>query len=325
MSTTSHPGGLSILRPDSSEGRRAVVLPEFDGHNLIFIVGAPRSGTTWLQRLLASHPRIVTGQETHLFAYVGPLLRSWRRALERERDPSSASGRGGVGLGCYLTEPEYLASVKLYLDSLLEVVTRNVAGGQFFLEKTPGHALYIEEIRELLPRCRFIHLLRDGRDVVASLLAASTGWGRGWAPRASSKATGIWLKHVRAARRAAAKLPREAFLEVRYETLLDDPVGTLTELARFIGLDWDPDSIREAVEMNRAEKVQRGGGTPIPLGGEYGRTAGPVVVDPGEFVRKARAGSWRTDLSPAQRLNVWRLARNTLKECGYARGLRDWF
>lgn len=45
----------------------------------IFIVGAPRSGTTWLQLMLARHPAISTCQETHLFSsYLGPMHKAWR-------------------------------------------------------------------------------------------------------------------------------------------------------------------------------------------------------------------------------------------------------
>lgn len=71
--------------------------PEYGGHNVVFLVGSPRSGTTWVQRLLASHPQIQTGQESHLFAaYIGPQLRAWRAGS----DPLKWSGRGAVGLEC---------------------------------------------------------------------------------------------------------------------------------------------------------------------------------------------------------------------------------
>ena len=46
--------------------------------SLVLIVGAQRSGTTWVQRLLASHPAIVSGQESHLFSsYLGPMWQRW--------------------------------------------------------------------------------------------------------------------------------------------------------------------------------------------------------------------------------------------------------
>src|SRR5215212_1014119 len=88
---------------------------EYDGHDLLFIVGCPRSGTTWLQRLLAGHPDVRTGQESDLFdIYLGPQLRAWKREL----DPA-VSGRGGVGLGCYLSDGEYMRHLKRYALDLM--------------------------------------------------------------------------------------------------------------------------------------------------------------------------------------------------------------
>ncbi|HEY2596345.1 MAG TPA: sulfotransferase, partial [Chloroflexota bacterium] len=75
----------------------------YDGANLVFVVGCPRSGTTWVQRLLASHSCIRTGQESDLFdMYVGPLLHTWQQELRVD-----SSGRGGVGLACYFTDAEF--------------------------------------------------------------------------------------------------------------------------------------------------------------------------------------------------------------------------
>jgi len=70
----------------------------YTGHNLVFLVGCPRRGTTWLQRLLACHPAVRTGQESHVFeVHIAPQLREWRKLADQ-------SNRGGVGMACYFTE-----------------------------------------------------------------------------------------------------------------------------------------------------------------------------------------------------------------------------
>src|SRR5262245_18200586 len=90
-------------------------MADYTGHNLVFIVGSPRSGTTWLQRLLAAHAAIRTGQESKLFgSYIIAQLRAWRWEESREADPKTATGRGGTGLSCYMREEEFLASLKEY-------------------------------------------------------------------------------------------------------------------------------------------------------------------------------------------------------------------
>src|SRR5687768_1430588 len=64
----------------------------------VFVIGSPRSGTTWVQRLLVAHPAVCGGQESHFFAAFGPPLRSM--ALR-------APGKRAVGLACYLTMEEF--------------------------------------------------------------------------------------------------------------------------------------------------------------------------------------------------------------------------
>lgn len=269
------------------------------GENLVFIVGCPRSGTTWLQRLLATHPQIQTGQESRLFEYVGPQCRLWRQDV-------ASTGRGGTGLACYLTEPEFLTAQKNHLASLLAYLLKDVAPGQIFLEKTPAHALFVPEIHALLPAAKIIHLVRDPRDTVASLLAAGKGWGQDWAPRSAHRAARMWRKHVGQARAAGAVLPPGQFLEVRYENLVEDPNRWLVEISRFLNLAWSDPEIISAVAANSAGELRSGKGTPIPLHGEHGKaTNRSSVQDPKDFVRKARPGSWREDLTWLDRGQIW--------------------
>lgn len=61
----------------------------------------------------------------------------------------------------------------------------NVVSDEYFIEKTPNHCQFIPEIVQMLPNCRIIHIIRDPRDVVSSMLAASkTSIGADWAQKA---------------------------------------------------------------------------------------------------------------------------------------------
>jgi hypothetical protein len=273
----------------------------FDGHNLILIVGSPRSGTTWLQKLLAAHPLVQTGQESDIFdEYLGPQLRAWRRQSQPER----FSTRGGIGLGCYFTEAEFMQNLRNYQDTLLMPLLGGLTGQQVFLEKTPGHALYLPEILELLPRVRIVHILRDGRDVAASLLAASRGWGKIWAPKNPGHAAWVWMKHVHAVRNAQPSIPKEQFYEVRYETLFEDAAGTLRSLVNFLGLPWNENDLLDAVERNQPNPDRQQNATAIPLGGEMAKRSGSYVKDAPGFIRKGYPGSWRQDLSLLDKFHV---------------------
>jgi hypothetical protein len=266
-----------------------------------------------VQRLLASHPCIRTGQESDLFdLYIGPQLRTWRHELQVD-----SSGRGGVGLGCYFTDREYRAVLKEYLLRLLEPMVGELQPGMIFVEKTPSHVLYVPEIHELLPQARFIHVLRDARDTVASLLMASRTWGRAWAPRRAGNAAGTWVSHVEAAREAQQMLPVNQFTEVRYEALHQDGLAVLRKLADWLGLTWTDDDMRTALATNSPDAARAGAGTPIPLGGAFAGSLGPVVKEPRGFIGQARSGTWHSQLTLLDRVAVWRVAHSAMASVGY--------
>ena len=264
-----------------------------------------------MQRLLASHPCIYTGQESDLFdMYVGPLLRTWQQELHAD-----SSGRGSIGLSCYFTDAEFRQALHVYVEALLQPMVGKLQPGELFLEKTPSHVMFVPEIHALLPRARFIHVLRDARDTVASLLSASRSWGRAWAPRRAAHAARTWVSHVNAGRAARQTLPSQQFFELRYEALHANGPSVLRQLTDWLGVAWTDAELRAALERNSPDAARAGRGTPIPLGGEF---AGSVVREPEGFIRQARAGTWRQDLSLADKVAVWRVARSTMARTGYA-------
>jgi LPS sulfotransferase NodH len=297
-------------------------MTKYAGNNLIFLVGCPRSGTTWLQKLLASHPRIRSGEESHFFSlYVGPQLRAWKN----QKTYHFNDGKGhAAGPPAYFREEEFLDILRNYLLALLKPVVSCLQPDELFLEKTPSHALFIPEIKELLPESRFIHLLRDPRDVVASLMAASRTWGATWAPSDAGVGAAMWLQHVQAVQAAASNLTGQEFYELSYEKLWDFPRETLKDLARFLGVTWTDDAITSAIETNQAD-VMESGGTPIPVYGEVGARTGAIAKLPRGFVRKARPNVWKSDLSMRDKIKVWRATRKSIAKTGYAWDKRDWF
>ncbi len=286
------------------------------GDNLVFIVGCPRSGTTWLQKLLACHPKIHTGQESDIFdGYIGPQLRYWRKYSKPYVD-----GRPALGLACYLTETEFIQVLKEYMHKLFDPMIGKLKQGEIFLEKTPSHALFIPEITELLPDAKVIHMLRDARAVVASLLAASKSWGKNWAPRYAFLAARMWVKHVSAVRQSVKDqvLSKELFYEVRYENLHGSTIEVVKGAIDFLCLDWSENEIKDAVEKNKPENAKLGLGTNIPVGGEFAKMSLPAFEEPQGFVRKAEKSAWKYDLSWIQKLFIWIIAKKCMREVGYS-------
>lgn len=283
----------------------------YDGHNIVFLVGCARSGTTWLQRLLATHPKIHTGQESFLFSsYIGPQLRNWRGETK-----TLASGRGGSGMRAYLREADFVSILRDEMLNLMEPMIGSLPDDHLFLDKTPNHSFWITEISELLPKARFINMLRDGRDVVSSLLAASKSWWS-WAPNNAYAASRVWVRNVEAARKAMQKLPPQQYYEVRYEELLNNSQLILQNVSHFLGLEWGQQELLEAIQRNDAKGAKKIA-TKIPLKGEFALISGSEVKQPPGFIRRAKSGSWKQDLTPIEKILTWVGASRTMARVGY--------
>jgi hypothetical protein len=304
-------------------------LSSFTGKNFVFIVGSPRSGTTWLQRLLAFSPLAHTGPESYVFAsYVGPQLRSWQKELSRRRtqgDDQKGKTPRLVGLSTYLSQDQYLSILRSYLGSLLEAMTPEVKPGDIFLEKTPDHALFAKEISQLLPECKIIHILRDPRDVVASILRTHRvlGWELS-APDPRSAAR-VWRAHVKGARSVSDLASAGRFLEVRYEELLASTVDQVAKAMDFIGLPHRDAELAQAVEAHSAERVREGASRVIHIRGEAVGELGETTRLPKDFVGKATMGNWKEDLSAMEKFWVWYEVGDYMKECGYSWSPPWWY
>jgi hypothetical protein len=252
--------------------------------------------------------------------YVGPQLRAWKI--------QAGAGSGGndshlVGPPAYLRQEDFLRILRNYTSQLLKPVLERLAPDELFVEKTPSHALFIPEIKQILPETRIIHILRDPRDVVASLLAAGRGWGSDWAPATATAAAHMWVEHVNSVKQATKDLSGADFCEIRYETLWSNTENTLAEVSKFLNLDWSKEEIRRAVERNRAEIMNKSG-TPVPLYGELAERVGAVSRLPEGFIRRARPGGWKTDLSLREKFQIWRVLSKDLDRAEHHLSLRDW-
>jgi len=110
--------------------------------SIVFLVGAPRSGTTRLQHLLGAHPRIATPQETDLLdRYIASWLGSWRRP------PADSTGpeRRPRGLPAVLTEEQFLTAVRGVVEEVYGTVLERKPGARVVLDKNPYHAYHLEE------------------------------------------------------------------------------------------------------------------------------------------------------------------------------------
>jgi hypothetical protein len=100
-------------------------------------------------------------------------------------------------------------------------------------DKTPGNVDHIDLLADLFVDGRFIHVIRDGRDVAVSLSEQS------WGPRSSVSGAYTWRRRVEKGRDAGVRLGTNRYMEVRLEDLTADPEGILRSVCAFIGEDFD--------------------------------------------------------------------------------------
>jgi len=215
----------------------------------VFVVGCPRSGTTLLYHLLVSCGKFANYRaETHFFDLFLPRFGSPRSPRNRRRLADAWLGSPyhlRTGLPMEPIRAQLLRCGRTAGDFLGIIMgsTAQAQGRLRWADSTPAHLHHMREIRETLPGAKFIHMIRDGRDVALSLAprgwTRSLPWDRGDPLLAAAWA---WEWHVRRGRRIGRRL-KDAYTEVRFESLVRNPQETLTGLTPFLGIELDTSSL----------------------------------------------------------------------------------
>jgi hypothetical protein len=281
---------------------------------VVFLIGAPRSGTTWLQSLLGAHPDVVTPQETDLFdKYVAPLEAGWDWQIRG--GPQEWARRRYKGLPAVVTRARFDELVAALVTPVIEAASALKPGATVLVEKSPSHSLHTDIIKRVLPNAHFLHLIRDGRDVAVSLIAAGDGWGSSWAPRSVRGAAEMWSSHVKAARRASSS--SAAYREVRYESLRAGGEERLADIFAFCGVTTTAEYRRDLVQRMSIERMSAPGvRSPVLVGGEFAQVA-VERTEPSGFFGGARTTGWR-EWRPTERRIFHNVAGDLLAQLGYA-------
>ncbi|MBI2715604.1 MAG: sulfotransferase [Rhizobiales bacterium] len=210
-----------------------------------FIVCYPRSGSTLLRLMLDAHPAMAIPPET-MFNEIFQLARAAPPAAELPQavlGAMTASQRwndlhvSADALRGAFAQMGAAFSVAEGLRAFYRLYAAN-HGKTRFGDKTPGHIFWIPTIAELLPEAVFVHIVRDGRDIAASMRQLWFGPGNDIPALAES-----WLKWLNAGFEAGAAYPGR-YLEVRYEELVERPEPVLRSVLAFIDLPFDAAVLR---------------------------------------------------------------------------------
>jgi len=262
-------------------------LAALPGRQLFFVGGAPRSGTTWLQLLLDSHPEIsCRGEGLFWKALAEPLdrLLAERRAALDAKNKNVFRERGGYDL------PEQEDAEILLGTAILLAFERQSGGTPYRAigEKTPENIFLFARLKRLFPAAKLIGLARDPRDVLTSAwhffvrpkagadeVAAKTAFIRGAIPS---------LRQGMQAMLALANADPSSCLVITYEEMHRATETVAAQLFRFLGVADDAATVADCAARTSFVALSAG------------RSMG-VAAD-GAFFRKGIVGDWRSTLTP---------------------------
>src|SRR5215203_1969738 len=314
-----------------------------------FVVGEMKSGTSWTMWMLDSHPEVFCSgegcffgrdQEREEIPVYGDPTPSLRNAFVNFEDLRTWKSFSWNYWGNQRNVEEDLPDLtRLAVDYYMMQGSAR-SGKRIVGDKSPLHTDYVDEIFELYPDARVIHVFRDGRDVAVTLmhhfwtLAKDTNSAgdrvaiydlepeerakrdayredpEGFLASGESifieerlqQIARRWSRRVGKASRDGSELFGDSFFQVSYEELLAKPQENMTMIFELLGAQADEEVVRRCVEKNSFESMAR-----RPKGRE----------DSGAFLRKGVAGDWRSVFTDRD-LEIYEdVARDTLREFGY--------
>lgn len=207
----------------------------------IFIGGCSRSGTTLLGSMIGAHHDIICSPESHFkIDVLRPLVkgqidpqpsvlmaliqRHWRfKIWELDLPPIDSSELDGSG-------PLLAELLNWIVGQYAQQQEKNHAS--IWVDHTPENISYANSLRELFPNARFIHIVRDGRAVAASIMPLD------WGPNSIMKTSRWWMRMVSFGLAAEKALGPEVVMRVKYEDLVLNPESTMRAISQFLGIEY---------------------------------------------------------------------------------------
>ncbi len=285
----------------------------------LFLCGSMKSGTTLLLELLDGHSEMVTLPGDSFFwgklwkedpPLPDELQAEWDRWLKRMLNPTGQEPFQvfGEDVQPYVAFRQYLqfcydqlpdAWRSIVISVLLSYYCANPVRAlepKVWIEKTPGNEEKIDELVGNFPNARFIHIVRDPRENMASLkkLYATRGWQ--WDPIGMADTLG---RSCRLAGENQQRFGRERYHVLNYEALTEEPAKRMAEVANYIGVKWENSLLKPTIN-----------GIPAHANSMYKDRQIKGMI------RKATNDKWRSVLTNSEKRAVVGIAHDA-KKVGY--------
>lgn len=229
---------------------------------LVCVLGAPRSGTTFLQNLIATHPRVTTCPETNFFIQISKCglyhrnLPPWFLKPPVEMLAPDGAERlrkkimthtAWIKNGPFCEELKKPISLRNFADLFFQSAMREPAR-EIYLEKTPSHIHFLPTIQTLYPLAKIIHIVRDPRDTIASYQGMLHKQGK--PSRFAFECSRIWMS-------AVASASSRNIMTVRYEDLVQNTISEMEKIGAFIGVSYTSDLLEMQNQVSRKSVLEK--------------------------------------------------------------------
>jgi hypothetical protein len=282
-------------------------------NRLVWMMGSPRTGSTWLMQLFVEIPDISVIDESYIPLHLVPIDHALNEGEFFQEGPRGNDPH-------YFFAKRYLPEAfpelrQLFMRGLLRQLEElgQKTDARWIVVKEPNGSHASDSLMSLFPESRLLFLVRDGRDVIDSMIDAMLSEDSWWQkaqgteePRFVNERMSfighharLWLQRTQSTQRAYAALPEGQRHQVGYEDLLADTTTEFGAMLDWLGMDIPPDQLQAVVEK-RAFKA-------IP----------DSQKGPGKRARSANPGQWKERLRPNEIEVVESVMGPKLRELGY--------
>ena len=275
----------------------------------IFVIGVDRSGTTLLSLMLDSHPRISIPYESHFiidyyrkresFGDLGSYFN--RRQLIKSvlNEPYVREWEHQISIG--EVDIEKCNSLEESINQIYLAYAQHF-GKDIWGDKTPQYTSEIAILNQMFPNSKFIHLVRDGRDVALSLVKQ---W---WGANDFVTAMKYWATKVTSAKKMLNMLPEEQYIELKFEDLVSEPEDQLKRITQFLKVDYQAKMLTNY---------------PIKARDKVGNRIKAHHVNLTEQPLPSQAYKWKKSLKPPNQAIAFEIAGSVLLGLGYPEGIKS--
>ncbi len=270
-----------------------------------FIIGSGRSGNTLLRSILSGNSDISIPPESYRIPFAIKKFhifnnRDWEDIVPqvlKEFEDCKEFYTWEIDITDAQKRLENIADSKRTLSNIFDELfctytEKHSPGSKIWGDKTPMNTLYLDWIGTVFPRSKFIHIIRDGRDVASSYLKMERY-------DTILEAANRWINSIESAQSFGSKI-KENYIEIRYEELVTKPEEVIKDTCDFLDIDYD------SKMLDHTKQVKKLGDTDKE---HHSNLSKPISSD--------SVGKWRNNLSESDQESITKLLHKHLQRLGY--------